>query len=157
MNRKVTFALVVGALVLVVAALAKLKVIEIPYPCQALKETAVLTVAMQAGACVVGRPEEIITQWEHAVTWTIAGEGCPDHTVSVGSFKFKDGKQLDPTEEPTKEAKAQPGQKIKVRVKDKDQAPKGKYTYEVVVRHDGQPAGGDPPGELRICPTWPCD
>ncbi len=161
MTTKTKLTVVVGALVLVLAALATVKVITFPSPCQLLKcqfkESVVISVRMQGGECVIAKPEQITTKREHALTWTIKGS-CDNHTVSVEKFTFvKDGRPLDPTEELTKEAKAEDGQKIKARVKDNDNAaPDGKYTYQVLVRIDGQPVDGDPAGELLICPEWPC-
>src|SRR6266545_1048773 len=165
---KTKLTVVVVALVLVVAALATVRVTDICqrichpcYPTSDLHEEATITVEPSGTGCTVtGPPEQIRTQWQHRVTWTIKGS-CPNHTVSVGSFKFvKDGSALDPTEGPTKEAPAKDDQKIDARVKDNKPngkpAPEGTYTYKVDVRIDGQPASQDPPGELKICPNWPC-
>src|SRR3989442_4551372 len=106
-----------------------------------LHEEATITVAPSGNGCTVTGPEQIRTQWQHRVTWTIKGS-CTNHIVSVGSFKFvKDGSALDPTEEPKKEAKAEDGQTITARVKDNKPngkpAPQGQYNYHVLI--DGLP------------------
>ncbi len=139
-----------GALVFLVV-LARLTVIKICYPTSKLHESATITVKPSQNGCVVDpQPEEIRTQWQHKVTWTIQGS-CPNHTVSVVKFG-KDGQALDPTDERTREVKAEDGQVIRARAKVEGEAPRGVYTYQVAI--DGQPAGGDP--EFRICPDWPC-
>ncbi len=159
MTTKTKLTVVVVALVLVVALLVCMKKIRlpIPYPDSLLQETATITVEASGNACrVADRPAEllIITKPKHAVRWKIAGN-CPDHTVSVGGFVFAgDGRQLDPTEERTREVKAEEGQTITAKVKEEgSQAPRGRYTYLVLI--DGRLAGADP--EFKICPDWPCE
>jgi hypothetical protein len=166
---KTKLTVVVVALVLVVAALAAVRVTDICqrfchpcYPTSDLHEEATITVEPSETGCTVTGPiEQIRTQWQHLVTWTIKGS-CDKHTVSVDSFRFvKDGQALDPTEEPKKEVQAKDGEMIKARVKDNKPngkpAPEGTYTYQVEVRIDGRPAVQDPPAELLICPNWPCE
>src|SRR5712692_4670053 len=123
MAKLLKFTLGVGALALVVALLVCMKNIRlpIPYPDSLLQEAATITVEASGNECrVADRPAEllIITKPKHAVRWEIAGN-CPDHTVSVGGFVFAgDGRQLDPTEERTREVKAEKGQTIRAKVKE---------------------------------------